>query len=156
MFRTTLCALVLPVVLQACGSTTATLPAGEHIGEPVEARSIETLSTVQAEPSAFFDRTVLVEATVKAVCQSRGCWMQIEDGGQPALVRWETGCGGKYAFPKDAVGERILVQGSFYEKEISADDAAHMEEEAGRDLDIPAKGYELNASAVLLLDRAAQ
>lgn len=137
--------------LAACGSVA--VPPGQQIGEPVEPREVLTLTAVQEAPSDYYEQTLLVEARVKAVCQKMGCWMQIEHGGQPALVRWETGCGGKYSFPKDAIGERVLVQGSFYPKELSEEDAAHMAEEAGHKLEMPSKLYEMNASAVVLLDR---
>lgn len=139
-------------LLGAC--STPTLPEGEPIGEPMEAQSIVHFAVVDAEPAKFFDRTLLVEARVVAVCQTAGCWMQVEDEGATALVRWETGCGGKYAFPKDAAGKRILIQGSFYPKELSEEDRAHMEEEAASELTIPEDTYEFNASAVMLLDEA--
>ena len=100
----------------------------------------------------FFDKTVLVEARIKAVCQKAGCWMQVEDEGRTALVRWETGCGGKYTFPKDAAGKKVLIQGSFYPKPLSEADAEHMEEEAGSKLTLKRDGYEFNASAVMLID----
>ena len=96
---------------------------------------------------------MLVEATVTAVCKSAGCWMQVEDEGRKAMVRWETGCGGKYAFPADAVGERILIQGSFYPKEISPEDLEHLQGEADEGVTFLAKGYEMNASAVVLTER---
>lgn len=122
------------------------------MGEAVEPRPIVPLATVNASPASYLDQTLLVEATVVAVCQSAGCWMQIEDQGEKAMVRWQTGCGGKYAFPKDAAGRRVVVQGRFYPVEISEDDAAHLEEEAGRELDIERESYEMNASAVVLLE----
>jgi hypothetical protein len=80
--------------------------------------------------------------------------MKVEDEGKVALVRWETGCGGKYAFPLDWTGKRVLIQGSFYPKKVSEADAEHMREEAGRKVDIPRDGYEFNASAVMLLEPA--
>jgi hypothetical protein len=144
-------ALLLLPTLTACE---ATLPAGEAFGEPMEPRAALAFATVDANPSAYFDRTLLVEATVTAVCQQAGCWMQVEDAGRTAMVRWETGCGGKYAFPKDAVGRRVLVQGSFYPKTLSEEDAEHLEEEAGGELAIEREGYEFNASAVLLFEDA--
>jgi hypothetical protein len=151
---TSILTLAIALVLGSCASVGA--PPGEQIGEYTGHGEVYTLSKVQSNPEQYFKRTLLVEAKIKAVCQSKGCWMQIEDGGQPALVRWETGCGGKYAFPKDAIGERVRIQGSFYPKVIAKKDVEHMEEEAGTNLDIPAKGYELNASAVVLLDRKAE
>jgi len=143
---------ILPLLLvTACASNYA--PPGEHIGQPVQNLEVQQLAHVSDKPEDHFKQTLLVEAKVKAVCQSMGCWMQVEDGPYTAMVRWETGCGGKYAFPKDAAGERILIQGSFYPKEIAPEDMEHLKKEAGQQLDIPEKGYEFNANAVVLLDR---
>ena len=147
------CRLVVPALLVAACATTANLPVGQQVGEPIEARDILPLAVVQADPERHFDQTLLVEAKVVAVCQSMGCWMQVEDGGHKALVRWESGCGGKYSFPKDSAGERVLIQGSFYRKEIKAQDVEHLQEEAGNKVEVAERGYELNASAIVLLDR---
>lgn len=143
-------AVALSLPFFAC-STTPKLPQGQVIGQEMKPQATYRFSVVDATPSKFFNQTVLVEATVQAVCQSRGCWMQIEDQGKTAMVRWETGCGGKYAFPKDAAGKRVLIQGSFYPKTISEADAKHLEEEAGGKMQIQREGYEFNASAVMLL-----
>ncbi len=144
---------VLPLVLSVLGAcaSTASLPAGEPVGEPMLAQEIVQFATVHADPSAFYERTVLVEATATAVCKKAGCWMQIEDQGQKAMVRWESGCGGKYKFP-EVVGQRVLIQGSFYPKTITQEDAEHIEEEAGGGVEIEREGYEFNASSVLVLD----
>lgn len=146
----TFLALLLPL---ACTSAPPALPPGEAFGEPLVAQEqVVPLATVDANPSAYFERTVLVEATVEAVCKRAGCWMQIADEGRTAMVRWETGCGGKYVFPQEAVGRRVIVQGSFYPKTISPEDVEHLQEEAGEAIAIEAEGYEFNASAVLLID----
>jgi len=147
-------ALGLTFAAIACqsGGSASTLPAGASIGVPIEARPILHFAVVDATPEKFFHQTLLVEGKVKAVCQTKGCWMQIEEEGHVAWVRWETGCGGKYAFPKDAAGKRILVQGSFYPKTINAEDAEHLKQEAGGTLDVAPETYEFNASAVRILD----
>ncbi len=137
--------------LAACASYE--LPAGTPIGETMEADAIYNFSVVDATPANFFNRTVLVEAKVVSVCKKAGCWMQIEDEGKTALVRWETGCGGQYTFPMEAIGKRVVIQGSFYPKELTEDDRAHMEEEAGTKLDIRADPYEFNASSVMILNK---
>ncbi len=54
----------------------------------------------------------------------------------------------KCAFPKSAVGKRVLIQGSFYPKVISAEDAEHLEAEGAAEIE--REGYEFNASAVLI------
>jgi hypothetical protein len=124
------------------------------VGEPLEGKERVTLAEVRAHPEKYFDQTLFVEATVVDVCQSKGCWMTVKDGDvEPIWVAWGTGCGGKYAFPKDSAGRRVLVQGSFYEKEISEKDAEHLAEESqGLKADeIAGKTYEMNATAVVVL-----
>jgi len=140
----------LVLVVAACAST-ADAPPGERIGEPLEARESVPYALVGAQPAAWVDATVLVEATVVAVCQNAGCWMQIEDGGRTALVHWYTECGGKYAFPKDLAGKRVLVQGTLLRKATDADEAEHLAQEARRQIEIPLEGYELNATAIAVL-----
>lgn len=136
------------LLLTACR---ATLPEGTRIGEPIETRDVVALAVADTNPAAYFERTLLVEATVSAVCQNAGCWMKIEDDGHSAMVRWEEGCGGTYAFPQDAVGKRVILQGSFYPKTISEADAQHIESEAVEGTTIPRETYEINASAILVL-----
>jgi hypothetical protein len=133
-------------------TTTACRSGGTAIGKPMEERPAVHFAVVDAAPEKFLDQTVLVEATVKAVCQNSGCWMQIEDQGRSALVRWETGCGGEYAFPKDAAGKRVLIQGTFYRKSLSPEEAEHLKKESGGKVELALETYEFNASAVRILD----
>jgi hypothetical protein len=139
----------LCAALVAC-TATPKLPGGEVIGKELVQQEVLPFARVAADPAAHFERTLLVEASVTAVCKKAGCWMQIEDQGHKAMVRWESGCGGEFTFPTAAVGKRVVIQGSFYPKEISEADAQHLEEEAGAALAIERRGYEFNASAVLL------
>ncbi len=148
-----LASLALALTFSAC-HTTPELPHGRVIGETIQPQETHRFAVIDAEPAKFYDQTVLVEATVQAVCLKKGCWMKVEDQGKVAMVRWESGCGGQYAFPTDAVGRRVLIQGSFYPKKISEADAEHIQEEAGGQVEIPREGYEFNASSVMILDPA--
>lgn len=145
------CAVVFALTSTAC-RTAQPLPEGMHVGGSVQAQQRVRFAVVDAEPAKFFDKSLLVEASVVAVCQNRGCWMQIEDDGRKAMVRWESGCGGQYAFPKDAAGKRVLIQGSFYPQKFSDEAIEHMQGETDRAIAIPREGYEFNASAVIVLD----
>ncbi len=148
-----LTAFVLPVVLAVAGcSSTSTLPPGQRVGEEMQPQTPVRFAVVDASPAQYFDKPVLVEATVKAVCQKMGCWMQVEDEGHTAMVRWESGCGGKYAFPKDAVGKRVLIQGTFYPKHMDESEVEHLKEEGGDKLAVRKDGYEFNASSVMYLE----
>lgn len=118
----------------------------------MQPREVVHLSVVDAHPESYWNRTLLIEATATTVCQKVGCWMQVEDEGARAMVRWESGCGGQFAFPKDLQGQRVLIQGSIYPKTITEEDALHLEEEAGRPIRIDREGCEINASSILLID----
>jgi hypothetical protein len=144
----------LPLVTLALAAcvTPASLPPGQAIGEPIVRRDPVRFAVVDANPQAYFERTLLVEASIVAVCQKVGCWMQVEDEGRTAMVRWETGCGGQYAFPPGAVGRRVLIQGTLHPRTLSADEIEHLREEAGQDVAFRAEGYEFNASAILVPD----
>jgi RecJ-like exonuclease len=144
-------AVVLVALLSACRSTSST-PDGVRIGGEIHTQQSVRFSVVEAQPDQFVDQTLLIEGTVQAVCQKRGCWMQIADGGGgTAMARWAKGCG-SFAFPMDSVGKRVLVQGAFYRKTFSQEAVEHMQSEAGRDLEIARDGYELATTAVIVLD----
>ena len=142
----------LVLLLAACAGAPP-LPPGVIVGEEMTSQDVVPFAVVDANPSAYFDRIVLVEATAQAVCQKVGCWMAVEDEGRTAMVRWESGCGGKYAFPASVVGKRVLIQGSFYPTTLSEDDAEHLASESSDALDVEAGDtYEFNASSVLVLE----
>lgn len=142
--------LVLGLAL-SCASRTS-LPRGEIVGMEMRPREVVHLSVIDASPEPYWNKTLLIEATVIAVCQHSGCWMQIEDRGSRAMVRWEGGCGGEYAFPKDLQGRRVLIQGSIYPKTFTKMDVEHIQAEADREISIEREGREINASAVLRID----
>lgn len=135
----------------ACKSVPV-LPAGTRIGAELEPAEVYPLAELTRHPREFYRRTLLVAARVEAVCQKQGCWMKLVDGDSEALVRWEAGCGGANSFPRDAAGKRVIVQGSYYPKEIAPADLEHLREEAGGAISIPARTHELNASALLVVD----
>ncbi len=142
----------LSLLLVAACAQTPSLPPGKVFGENLEARETVRYSALAASPASYFNQTLLVEANVLAVCQKAGCWMQIEDAGDTAVVQWEAGCAGQYKFPKELAGGKVLIQGSFYPKKLDDDAIEHLQGEAGRPIKLEKEGFELNASSVLVLD----
>lgn len=147
--------VVLALGLALACASRPTLPRGEIVGMEMQPREVVHLAVIDARPEPYWNQTLLIEATVVAVCQHSGCWMQIEDQGSRAMVRWESGCGGEYAFPKDLQGRRVVIQGSIYKKSFSEMDAEHIQEEADREIRIDREGHEINASSVLRIDEAS-
>jgi hypothetical protein len=131
------------------GSTTTAIPEGAWIGDGQEIDQVVRFSVVDANPPEFYDRTVFVEANAFAVCKKMQCWMQIEDEGHWATVRWDSGCGGNYKFPEDAVGDRVVVQGDLYPKELTQEQIDQLNA-AGKP--VPAEPYEFNVTAVMVIE----
>jgi hypothetical protein len=116
------------------------------------------LAALRSDTGTHLSKTVLVEATAQAVCQAKGCWMTVKDGeGAPIWVRWGSGCGGAYAFPKDAAGKRVVVEGTLVESEITPEQAAHYASESpGMDAaKIIGKTFEIHATACAVLPESA-
>ncbi|TAJ10277.1 MAG: DUF4920 domain-containing protein [Planctomycetota bacterium] len=148
--RHVLC-VALACIAGAC-ATAPKLPAGQRVGDAMRAREVHALAEVSTHPRDFYEHTVLIEARVEAVCQKRGCWMKVVDGASSAMVRWESGCGGAYAFPKDSTGKRVLLQGAYYPRKLSQAEIDHMAGESSKDVEFVADTHELNVSSVLVLD----
>lgn len=74
----------------------------------------------------------VVTGKVEAVCQMKGCWMNIvsEDPNGPAtLVQFKD-----YGFfmPKDIAGRTVVLKGHGYKEETSVEELRHMAEDAGK------------------------
>jgi hypothetical protein len=124
------------------------------VGEAITVEAPVQLAVVKRSPSEWFERMILVEATAADVCQVKGCWLTLTDGqGEPIWARWASGCGGKYAFPRDVAGRRIIVQGSIYEKETDEAQAAHLAAESDglAAEEIAGKTLEMNVTACVIL-----
>ena len=68
-------------------------------------------------------------ATVKDVCQKKGCWMNLNMGEKEAMVRFKD-----YGFfmPKDIAGQEVIVNGKAYVEEMSVEDQRHFAEDGGK------------------------
>ena len=76
---------------------------------------------------------VVMKAKVKAVCQAKGCWMNLVDpvtsSEESLFVKFKD-----YAFfmPKDIAGREVLVEGTAYSEITSVDELRHYAEDAGK------------------------
>ena len=66
------------------------------------------LTALVSDPSKFSDKVVRTEGTVTAVCQSKGCWMQISDETGVAHVKF---AGYGFFVPREASGHHAVVEG---------------------------------------------
>ena len=77
-------------------------------------------SQILAKIDSYDGQRVRVEGTVAAVCQHRGCWMDIA-GADGAKIRIKVR-DGEVVFPKTATGKRVIAEGIVVK--IPADPAA--------------------------------
>ena len=87
-----------------CGGTKAL-----HVGAPVTVDKPVSIAALAEAPESFAGQTVLLEGTVKAVCQGMGCWVEVQDAkGASFLAR---SLDDSVLLPKDCAGRKVAVQG---------------------------------------------
>jgi len=81
---------------------------GKGVGEG----ELTQISTILAAPEEFSGKIVRVEGTAVGVCAHRGCWLTLasDKEGETMRVKVEDGV---IVFPKNIVGEHVVVEGKF-------------------------------------------
>lgn len=104
------------------------------------------------EKSAQGSGPYKIDATMSEVCTSKGCWFALAGEGidRPVRVKMKD-----YGFfvPRNAKGARAIVEGELTAREMSAEEAKHYAEDAGKTPEEVAKigatkVYEFTATAV--------
>ncbi len=67
------------------------------------------LTSIAQTPADYANKVVKTTGTIKAVCQTAGCWMEIQDETSRAHIKMS---GHSFYVPKDASGRRAVVQGT--------------------------------------------
>ena len=89
------------------------------------------LSDVLARPEQYSQAPVVTEGIVEAVCQNKGCWMQLtsETGKAGMRVTFKD-----YGFfvPKDSKSMTARIEGVVKVKALSKEEADHLAEEGAK------------------------
>jgi len=112
----------------------AAVPSGAFVayGEPVSADGASiSVQQLLANVDQYTGKPVRVVGTVDKVCERKGCWLQMADGGKSLFVKFTCPIEGRL-IPMDAVGKQAVAQGELAIKEVSEADARHIAEEAGK------------------------
>ena len=135
--------LLLPLLFVAASAFAAepvtvgaAMPAGA--AQPVA----QALAQAGAEPGA----PAKYAGRITEVCQAKGCWLMLEDGGQAARVMMKDHA---FAVPKDARGPAV-VYGTLQVKMLDEASAKHLAEDAGRATPAPTREYRIVATSVEL------
>ncbi|MCI1710456.1 MAG: DUF4920 domain-containing protein [Chiayiivirga sp.] len=114
-----------------------------HFG--VEMPAGAALSIAAAKPDAKTATPQKYSGRIVEVCQKKGCWAMLEEGGVAARVMMKD-----YAFllPTDRRGAAV-VYGTLIEKQLDEKTARHLAEDAGREAtNAPSSELRIEALAV--------
>lgn len=118
---------------------------GTSYGKPLPEGTSMPISQAIAEFDAHAGKPARFAGRITQVCQAKGCWMTLEDGGQIARVMF-----GDHAFslPKDAVGH-AEVHGVLSRKTLTPAQVKHMEDDS-KGLPVSPVEYRIVADGVVL------
>lgn len=127
--------------------------AGLLVGADFAAATPVSADALCTDAATWNGKEVTVEATVKEVCQKKGCWhtLATNDPAVSVMVKDK-----EYAIflPKGSAGKKVHVHGTFAVTEIPEDEAKHYAEDAGKDpsaITGPQKSFQVDVSGVRFL-----
>ncbi len=136
-------ALLLAGLLTSCGTSgkkeMAQKP-NNTFGEDFAMKNVLTYDQLLTKLDANKEIEAQVEGKVDAVCQAKGCWMNIVSTQNPVskkiFVKFKD-----YAFfmPLDLAGKTIVMNGKAFTEETSVAELRHYAEDAGKSADEIAK-----------------
>jgi hypothetical protein len=89
------------------------------------------LGEIVKDPKKYENKKIILDGTVKSVCQKKGCWMELvtAQDGPGVRVTFKD-----YAFfvPKDAAGIKVRAEGKIKLTTMSKEEADHYEEEGAQ------------------------
>jgi len=119
----------------------------ETFGSPLPEQPDEiSLATLLDNGLQYLDQAIVVRTRVAQVCQAKGCFFIAQDGAHAARVSFKD-----YSFfvPSDISGRTVTLAGSLVRRELSEEQAAHLNDDAGGS-DVVRAGaqYEIVATSV--------
>jgi len=81
----------------------------QSLGAGVKLAEATAIGSIAAKPDDFLGKAVRIEGQVTAVCEMRGCWMELAaDGGEAMRIKVDDG---DIVFPVAAKGKRAAAEG---------------------------------------------
>ncbi|MHB1192796.1 MAG: DUF4920 domain-containing protein [Longimicrobiales bacterium] len=95
---------------------------GTTYGEPLTLTELTPVSAILADPLAYIGKPVLVRGMVVAVCEEKGCWMDIASDKEFEKIQVKVD-DGVIVFPLTAKGKQALVEGVVEQLELTYEQA---------------------------------
>ena len=108
-------------------TATATL---NYYGDTINANGAIASTQLLAQLAGKDSAPLKVEGKISAVCQKKGCWMELDLGNNQTMrVAFKDY---KFFVPKDASGKTAIVDGMAHNDTLSIEDQKHYAEDAGK------------------------
>jgi hypothetical protein len=119
--------VLLAAPFTAFAEAPSAVPPGADYGAGLTLAEATPLADVVRSPERFAERPVLLHGRISDVCQKKGCWVVLRDGGEQLRVRFHD-----YGFflPTDASGSEAFVEGRVKVELLSEKMARHYEAES--------------------------
>lgn len=94
----------------------------KEYGKKLTIKGKTNISKILANPEKFVGKKVLVEGTILAVCEKRGCWMELSSDKEFQKIKIKVK-DGEIVFPLEASGKTALVEGQVYKISMTKEEA---------------------------------
>jgi hypothetical protein len=124
----------------------AATEAYETFGSPLpEQPAAISLGTLLDNGSEYLGEAVVIRTRVAQVCQAKGCFFIAQEGAHAARVSFKD-----YSFfvPSDISGRTVTLAGSLVRRELSEEQAAHLNDDAESDAVRAGAQFEIVATSV--------
>jgi hypothetical protein len=92
-------------------ATTAAAPGVQAFGAALATSTVTPLADILANPARYQGQVVRTSAPIQAICQHRGCWMDIGSANEADGRMHVRSLDHAFSFPRDAVGKTAEVEG---------------------------------------------
>ena len=94
----------------------------KELGKKISLKKKTSISKILENPEKFMGKKVLVEGTILAVCEKRGCWMELASDKEFQKIKIKVK-DGEIVFPLEASGKTALVEGEVYKISMTQEEA---------------------------------
>jgi hypothetical protein len=146
-------AFIAGLILLTAGSVAIAADSGTKYGKGVTLAAATPIADLLAKPGDYVGKAVRVDGVVTNVCEMRGCWIELNEGGKGVRLKVEDGV---IVFPMTAKGKKASAEGVFEAIHTTEEQAAAMAKEhakEGAKGDSPYKAgtsYQLKGSGAVI------
>jgi hypothetical protein len=113
-----ICAVLVLVLI-----STMFVSAGQkEYGKKITLKEKTKISSILQAPDKFVGKKVLVKGTILAVCEKRGCWMELSSDKESQKIKIKVK-DGEIVFPLNGIGKNAIVEGEVQKISMSKEDA---------------------------------